>query len=246
MPDSEVICGRHPVLEALKSGRPCRRLHLLKGGRGPAIDEIFTHARQAGIPFQLEERARLDQLAGPHHQGVVAQLAARAYADYNELLASADPSRAFFVFLDGVQDPHNLGAIVRSAHAVGADAVILPARGAAGITATAVKAAAGAAEYLPICRVTNLRRALSQASTQGLWITGLDAAGQHTFSQIDYRGPCALVVGGEDKGLRPGVRKLCDFTARIPMGATQVGSFNASVAAGLALYEVFRQRDAAP
>ena len=246
MSASQVICGRHPVLEALKSGRPCRRLHLVKGARGPVIDEIFDHARQAGIPFQLEERARLDQLAGPHHQGVVAHLAARAYIDYNDLLENADPASAFFVFLDGVQDPHNLGAIVRSAHAVGADAVVLPARGAAGLTETAVKASAGATEHLPVCRVTNLRRALRQASQLGLWITGLEAEGERSFSEIDYRGPCALVVGGEGKGLRPGVREACDFTARIPMGRTQVGSFNASVAAGLALYEVFRQRGPRP
>lgn len=238
----ETIWGRHPVLEALKSGRTLQRLLVARGSHGPIIDEIFERARQAHIPYDLEDRIALDRIAGTQHQGVVAILAARAYADFADLLADLDPTRAFLVFLDAVQDPHNLGAILRTAHAVGADGVVVQERGAAGLTPVAVKAAAGAAEHIPICRVPNLQKALHQVKEAGLWIMGLDAAGDADFIGVDFRTPCAVVVGSEGKGLRRLVREACDFLVRIPMGRGEVGSFNASVAAGLVLYEVLRQR----
>jgi len=230
------------VLEALRSGRPCQRLVVAAGSHGPAIDEIFARARQAGIPFDVQDRSLLDRAAGPHHQGVVAYLAARAYARFAELLSSLDPRAAFLVFLDSIQDPHNLGAIIRSAHCVGAHGVVVQERGAAGLTPAVARASAGAIEHLPVCRVGNLPAALAQAKEAGLWITGLAPGAQRCFTEMDFRGPCGLVVGSEGKGLRRLVRQRCDFVVEIPMGRARIGSFNASVAAGLVLYEVFRQR----
>jgi len=237
----EMICGRRPVLEALKSGRPFQRLLIARGSRGAVVDEIFSRARQARIPYDVEERRILDHLAGSRHQGVVAYLAARSYADFDSLLSSLD-ARAFLVFLDGIQDPHNLGAIIRSAHGVGVHGVVLRERGAAGLTPAAIRASAGAVEHIPVCRVPNLQKALRQVKDAGLWIMGLAADGHHSFTEIDYRGPCAVVIGSEGKGLGRLVQQVCDFRVQIPMDRGEVGSFNASVAAGLVLYEVFRQR----
>ena len=219
---------------------------MAQGSHGQAIDEIFALARQAGIPFDVQERGLLDRAAGPQHQGVIAYLAARAYASFEDLLISLDARRAFLVFLDSIQDPHNLGAIIRSAHAVGADGVVIQERGAAGLTGAAARASAGAVEHLPVCRVNNLARALALAKESGLWITGLAPDGERDFTAVDFSGPCGLVVGSEGTGMRRLVREHCDFVVQIPMGRAQIGSFNASVAAGLVLYEVFRQRRLAP
>ncbi len=240
--NQQVIFGRHPVLEALKAGQSFQRLQIARGTRGAIIDEIFAQARQARIPYDVVERDLLDRAVGARHQGVVAHVAAQSYVDFDQILAAVDPQKAFLVFLDSIQDPHNLGAIIRSAHAVRADAVVIPQRGAAGLSGTAIKAAAGACAFVPVCRVKNLQRALLRARDAGLWIAGLTVEGTHAFTQLDFRGPCALVVGGESRGLRRLVRQVCDFEVGIPMGRSEVGSFNASVAAGLVLYEVFRQR----
>ncbi len=238
----DIIWGRHPVLEALRSDRSVQRLLLADGGRGEVVDEIFSLARQANVPYDVRDREFLDRIAGPRHQGVIAYMAARAYADFEQVLARLDPVHGFIVFLDQIQDPHNLGAIVRSAHAVGADAVVLPRRGACGLTATAVKAAAGAAEHVPICQVDNVQKALQKVREFGVWTVGLDAAGDTDIAQVDYRRACALVIGSEGRGLRRMVSERCDFLVSIPMARSEVGSLNASVAAGIALYEVYRQR----
>lgn len=238
----DVLFGRRPVLAALQSERPVHRLLLVRGGRGGMVDEIRGCARRLGVPVDLRDRSALDRAAGGgNHQGVVALLAARSYADFGPVLSAAREA-GFLLFLDGIQDPHNLGAILRTAHALGADAAVIPRRGGAGLTPAAAKAAAGAVEELPLCRVANLVRAITQARDAGLWVTGLDAAGDRPFDALDFTGPGALVVGAEGRGLRPLVRESCDFLARIPMGREQAGSMNASVAAGIALYEVFRQR----
>ncbi|MFL2542432.1 MAG: 23S rRNA (guanosine(2251)-2'-O)-methyltransferase RlmB [Candidatus Latescibacterota bacterium] len=245
MPDThtqdDLIWGRHPVLEALRSQRPLRRLLVAKGAHGPIVDEIFDLARQVRIPYDLRDKSQLDRLAGPRHQGVVAYAAAATYADFAEILADLPP-QAFLVFLDQIQDPHNLGAIIRSAHALGAHAVIVPEREAAGLSPAALKASAGAAAHLPVCRVANLQKALQKTAELGLAITGLDAEGQRSFTEVDFAQPCALVIGSEGKGLRRMVQKRCDTLIRIPMAENSIGSFNASVAAGIVLYEVFRQR----
>lgn len=242
-PKSDLICGRQPVLAALKSGRALRRLAIARGSRGQAADEIFELARQRGVPYDLRKRADLDRLVGPgvRHQGVVAFAAARTYADYTQVLGQAG-QRALIVYLDGVQDPHNLGAIIRSAHALGADAVVMPERGSAGLTAAAVKAAAGAVEYVPVCRVVNLARALEEARQAGLWLTALVPEAERSVEELDFRSPTGLVVGAEDGGVRRLVRQACDWEAGIPMARTEIGSLNASVAAALALSEILRQR----
>ena len=246
MPDQEtaddLIWGRHPVLEALRAKRPLRRLLVAKGARGPVIDEIFDLARQARIPYDLRDKAQLDRLAGPRHQSVVAYQAAATYADFDTLLAALPSQSAFLVFLDQVQDPHNLGAIIRSAHALGAQGLVVPERESAGLSPAALKASAGAALHLPVCRVANLQKALQKATAHGLFIAGLDAEGETAFTAVDFTQPCALVIGNEGKGLRRMVKQRCDTLLQIPMAADSVGSFNASVAAGIVLYEVFRQR----
>jgi len=246
MPDQEtaddLIWGRHPVLEALRAKRPLRRLLVAKGARGPVIDEIFDLARQARIPYDLRDKAQLDRLAGPRHQSVVAYQAAATYADFDTLLADLPSQSAFLVFLDQVQDPHNLGAIIRSAHALGAQGLVVPERESAGLSPAALKASAGAALHLPVCRVANLQKALQKATAHGLFIAGLDAEGETAFTAVDFTQPCALVIGNEGKGLRRMVKQRCDTLLQIPMAGNSVGSFNASVAAGIVLYEVFRQR----
>ena len=246
MPDQEtaddLIWGRHPVLEALRAKRPVRRLLVAKGARGPVIDEIFDLARQARIPYDLRDKAQLDRLAGPRHQSVVAYQAAATYADFATLLADLPSQSAFLVFLDQVQAPHNLGAIIRTAHAVGAQGLVVPERESAGLSPAALKASAGAALHLPVCRVANLQKALQEATAHDLFIAGLDAEGETTFTAVDFTQPCALVIGNEGKGLRRMVKQRCDTLLQIPMAADSVGSFNAAVAAGIVLYEVFRQR----
>jgi len=244
MPDiaDDLIWGRHPVLEALRAKRPLRRLLVAKGARGPAIDEIFDLARQARIPYDLRDKSQLDRLAGPRHQSVVAYRAAATYVDYNQLLTDLPESHALLVFLDQIQDPHNLGAIIRSAHALGAQGLVVPERESAGLSPAALKASAGAALHLPVCRVANLQKALQKAASLGLFITGLTANGDRAFTEIDFAKSCALVIGSESKGLRRMVEKRCDALVQIPMVADRVGSFNASVAAGIVLYEVYRQR----
>lgn len=242
-PNSDLICGRQPVLAALQAGRPVHRLAIARGSRGQVVDQIFDLARQQGVPYDLRERPELDRLAGPdaRHQGVVAMAAARTYDDYGQVLGSLGAT-GFVVFLDGIQDPHNLGAIVRSAHALGADAVALPERGSAGLTSAALKAAAGAAEFIPICRVGNLVRALEQARDSGLWLAALVPEAERTIEEMDFRGPTGLVVGAEGHGVRRLVRQVCDWEVSIAMARSEVGSLNASVAAALALNEVCRQR----
>ena len=245
MPDKQtpddLIWGRHPVLEALRAERPLRRLLIAKGAHGPVIDEIFTRARQAHIPYDLRDKAQLDRLAGPRHQSVVAYAAAATYADFDHVLAHLS-APALLLFLDQIQDPHNLGAIIRSAHALGAQGVVVPARSSAGLSPAALKAAAGATQYLPVCRVDNLQKALQKAAACGLFIAGLDAHGEQPLTTADFTQPCALVIGSEGKGLRRMVQKRCDALLHIPMQREAIGSLNASVAAGIALYEVFRQR----
>lgn len=239
----ETLAGRRAVLGALEAGQPIRRLLLARGAHGEVIDSIRERARAAGVPFDMVDRVAIDRAAqGVKHQGVVAMLAARSYTEYGKLLQMENP---FLVYLDGIQDPHNLGAIIRSAHAVGADGVVLPQRGGvSGVTAAVARASAGAVDRLPVSRVRNLRRALDEARESGIWITGLAAEGDREVADIDFQGNVGLVIGAEGSGLRRLVREGCDFVARLPMARPEAGSFNASVAAGIVLYEIFRQRQA--
>jgi len=189
-------------------------------------------ARRAHVPVRFEPRSSLDRLAGtPAHQGVVALGAARQYAD----LESAE-SAQLVVVLDGVEDPHNLGAIIRTAHAAGAGSIIIPERRAAGVTDVVAKAAAGALEHLPVVRVTNVNRALESLKERGFWIYGLDERGSEDYSAVEYATPSAFVLGSEGKGLHEQVRKHCDLLVRIPL-VGKISSLNVSVAAGIVLFE---------
>jgi 23S rRNA (guanosine2251-2'-O)-methyltransferase len=227
-----ILSGIHPVAEALRARHPLERILVAQGAGGPRMQEIIDMARRASVPVRFEPRGALDRLAGSSaHQGVVAMGAASPYAD----LEAAAASR-LVVVLDGVEDPHNLGAIIRTAHAAGAGAVIIPERRAAGVTDVVAKAAAGALEYLPITRVTNINRALEELKEKGYWIYGLDERGTQTYDQADYAAPTAFVLGGEGKGLHEQVRKHCDMLVRIPM-AGKISSLNVSVAAGVVLFE---------
>ena len=230
-----ILSGIHPVVEALRAGSPIERVLIAQGAGGTRLQEIIDLARRAGVPVRFEPRASLDKLASTSaHQGVLALAAARKYADL-ESVAESD----LLVVLDGVEDPHNLGAIVRTAHAAGAGAIIIPERRAAGITDVVAKAAAGALEHLPVVRVTNVNRTLEDLKRRGMWIYGLDERGTEDYSSVDYAARSVIVLGGEGAGLHEQVRKHCDLLVRIPM-AGKISSLNVSVAAGIVLFEVRR------
>lgn len=232
-----ILSGIHPVAEALRANHPLERLVIAQGAGGPRLQEIIDLARRASIPVRFEPRNQLDRLAGtPAHQGVIAMGAAKKYADIDSAAASQ-----LVVVLDGVEDPHNLGAIIRTAHAAGAGSIVIPERRAASVTDVVAKAAAGALEYLPVARVTNINRALEELKERGFWIYGLDERGTSNYDQVDYGAPTAFVLGGEGKGLHEQVRKHCDMLVRIPM-AGKISSLNVSVAAGVVLFEWKRRR----
>ena len=234
-----VISGINPVVEALRAGRPFDRVLIAQGAGGPRLQEIIDLARKHNVPVRFEPRNALERLAGtPAHQGVVALGAATRYAGLDDV-----KSAELLVVLDGVEDPHNLGAIIRTAHAAGAKAVIIPERRAAGLTDVVAKAAAGALEHLPVVRVVNLNRALEELKERGYWIYGLDERGTEDYTQVDYGAPTVIVLGGEGKGLHDLVRKHCDLLVRIPM-AGKISSLNVSVAAGVVLFEWKRKRGA--
>jgi 23S rRNA (guanosine2251-2'-O)-methyltransferase len=232
-----ILSGVHPVAEALRAGHPLERLLIAQGAGGPRLQEIIDMARRASIPVRFEPRASLDRLAGTQaHQGVVALGAASKYAELEDVANSE-----LIVVLDGVEDPHNLGAVIRTAHAAGAASVIIPERRAAGLTDIVAKAAAGALEYLPIVRVTNINRTLENLKERSFWIYGLDERGTEDYHRVEYQSPTALVFGGEGAGLHEHVRKHCDLLVRIPM-AGKISSLNVSVAAGVVLFELRRRR----
>lgn len=225
--------------EALRAGRALDKVLIAKGAAGPRIQEIIELCRTGSVPVRFEPRETLNRASnGASHQGVVAFGAIHGYVELGEV----SPEAKLLVILDGVEDPHNLGAIVRTAHAAGASAVVIPERRSAPLTEIVAKAAAGALEYLPVARITNVSQALEQLKRTGFWIYGLDERGQAAHDQVDYNKPTAFVLGGEGKGLHEGVKKHCDVLVRIPM-AGAVSSLNVSVAAGVVLFE-WRRRHA--
>jgi 23S rRNA (guanosine2251-2'-O)-methyltransferase len=242
----EKLTGIHSVREALAAGQPLQAVMVGRGRHGGRLDEIVQLARRAGVPVRFEERAQLDRAAGTReHQGVVAVVAARASTSLEQLLtrgnSAAEPG--LLVLLDGVEDPQNLGAIIRTALAAGANGVIIPERRSAGLTEAAARASAGAVSHLPVARVTNLSRAMEQLKAAGYWLVGLDERSTRPNTDVDLAGPIGLVLGGEGKGLHELVRARCDFLVSIPTSGP-VRSLNVSVAAGIALFEVVRQRRA--
>jgi 23S rRNA (guanosine2251-2'-O)-methyltransferase len=228
-----VISGIHAVREALKNRRELDAVVVAKGAAGPRIQEIIEMARDAGVRLRFEPRGHLDRAATTAaHQGVVAFAGSFPFRKLDDI----EPGTRLVVVLDGVEDPHNLGAIARTAHAAGASTLILPERRSAGITDTALKAAAGALEYLTVIPVVNLNRTLEQLKERGYWIYGLDERGDHTYDRMEFIEPTVLVLGGEGRGLHQQVRKNCDALVRIPLDGN-IPSLNVSVAAGIVLFE---------
>ena len=240
-----LLIGRNPVAEAIKSGRTIDRILMQKDGEG-SIKKIAAMAREEGIQLQYVDKIVLDKLApGRPHQGVAAYAAAHAYAELEDILDAADEKgeAPLVVLLDGLEDPHNLGAILRSADGAGAHGVVIPSRRSVSLTETVAKASAGAIEYVPVAKVGNLASAIDELKERGLWIAAVDMDGE-PYSEADLSGALALVIGGEGRGVSRLIKEKCDLCVSIPMKG-RVNSLNASNAAAVVLYEAERQRTAA-
>lgn len=245
MSDENIIEGKNAVIEAIRAGRPLDKIFLARGARDKALGFIASNARNAGITVTECDRRKLDAMSATNgaHQGVIAVAAAREYCSVDDILALAQErgEDSFVVVCDGLEDPRNLGAVIRTAECAGAHGVIIPRHHSAGVTAAADKASAGAAEHMLIARVANLTATLQDLKKAGLWVYGAEANGTSALWHTDMKGPVCLVIGSEGQGLSRLVRENCDFVMTIPM-AGRVNSLNASVAAALLLYEVVRQR----
>ena len=238
----DILYGRNPVREALRAGRPARKLVVAEGlAEEPRLREIMALAGAQGVRVEMSARGRLDDIAhSEHHQGVAGYFHGRPPLHLERVLESCRPP-ALLLLLDGIQDPQNLGALIRTAEAVGVDAVITPRHRAAGLTPAAVKASAGASEHLSVITVTNLAQALARIGEAGIWRVGLAAEAGERYDRVDYREPTAIVIGGEGEGLRQLTRRSCDRLVSLPMTG-RVASLNAAAAGAAILYEAFRQR----
>ncbi|MDO5021782.1 MAG: 23S rRNA (guanosine(2251)-2'-O)-methyltransferase RlmB [Eubacteriales bacterium] len=239
--DGELIAGRNPVKEAIKAGRDLEKLMVQKGEMSGSANQILALAREAGVRVQTVDKIHLDKLA-KNHQGMVAFASAYEYAEVEDILNKAKEKneKPFIVMLDQITDPHNLGAIMRSAVCTGAHGVIIPRHRAVGLTNAAVKAAAGAVEYIPVARVTNLAQTIKELKKQGLWVYGMDMGGK-PYAETDFTSGVVIVIGSEGSGISKNVREACDEVLSIPMTG-EIGSFNASVAAGIIMHRVFITR----
>ena len=240
----EVLYGLHPVEEAIRSGsRQLDHVSVARERRDERLERLIELCRTAGVRVSLEPRDQLTRLARTDaHQGVLAVVRERKFLGIEDLLAPSEAGQhRFFLALDGVEDPHNLGALLRTADGAGVDGVILPERRSAPVTATVAKTSAGASEHVRIARVTNLVRALEQMKQKHVWVLGLDERGTPDYTEYDFRTDCVLVLGREGAGLHDLVKKTCDHLLRIPM-AGQVSSLNVSVAGAIVMYEAMRQR----
>lgn len=237
------IEGRNAVLETFRSGKPVDKLYVLDGCQDGPVRTIIREARKHDTLIQFVEKERLSQLSETgHHQGVIAFAAAYEYSEVSDMLELArkkgeDP---FLILLDNIEDPHNLGAIIRTANLAGAHGVIIPKRRAVGLTATVAKTSAGALNYTPVAKVTNLKKTIEDLKKEGLWFVCADMGGE-TMYDLNLTGPIGLVIGNEGEGVSRLVRETCDFIASIPMKG-EIDSLNASVAAGVLAYEIVRQR----
>jgi 23S rRNA (guanosine2251-2'-O)-methyltransferase len=241
--EQEFIIGKNPVIEALKSNRDINKILIAEGSQRGQMQQITNLAKEGNVLVQFVPRKKIDQITDGNHQGVLAYVAAYQYAELDDLFAAAEAREEppFFLLLDEIEDPHNLGSIMRTADAVGAHGIIIPKRRAVGLTATVAKASTGAIEYIPVVRVTNMARTIDQLKELGVWIAGTDASGTEDYRRFDATLPLGLVIGSEGKGMGRLIRDKCDFLIKLPM-IGKVTSLNASVAASLLMYEVFRKR----
>ncbi|WP_163102736.1 23S rRNA (guanosine(2251)-2'-O)-methyltransferase RlmB [Peribacillus alkalitolerans] len=239
----EIIMGRNPVLEALKSERDINKIMIAEGSQKGSMQQIIAIANERKVFLQFVPKKKIDQMVEGNHQGVIAQVAAYQYAELDDLFAVATKRNEapFFLILDELEDPHNLGSIMRTADATGAHGIIIPKRRAVGLTSTVAKASTGAIEYIPVARVTNLSRTVEELKDRGLWIVGTDAKGSDDYRNLDGNMPIGIIIGSEGKGMSRILKEKCDFLIHMPM-VGKVTSLNASVAAGLLMYEVYRKR----
>jgi len=240
----ELIAGKHPVLEALRSGREINKIWIAEGAQKSLTQPITAEAKKQGIVVQYVDKRKLDSMAqGVAHQGVIAHAAAFAYAEVEDILSAAANKNEtpFILLLDEIEDPHNLGSILRTAECTGVHGVIIPKRRSAGLTATVLKTSAGAAEHVPVARVTNLAQTIDKLKEAGVWIAGTDVSAKQDVYKTKFDMPLAIVIGNESKGMGRLIKEKCDFLVKLPM-LGQLNSLNASVAAGVLMYEVVRQR----
>lgn len=240
---NDIIAGRNPVMEAIRSGRSIESILVAKGERSGSVVAIIAKAKQKNIPVKDVDSKKLDFLAkGVNHQGIVAQCAVKEYSTLEDIFALAEErgESPFIIVLDKIEDPHNLGAIIRTAECAGAHGVIIPERRSAGLSYTVEKTSAGALEYMPVVRVKNISAVLQKLKDKGIWVYGADMDGEH-YKKINFDGAVALVIGNEGKGISPLVAKDCDVIVSLPMKG-KINSLNASVAAGILMYEIADKR----
>lgn len=244
--DENIIIGRNPVMEALKSGRTLEKLYVAHGDREGSVVKILAMAKQLKIPVVEADKTKLEHICGSrNHQGIVAFCTSYKYYSIEDMLSdAAEKNEApFLLVFDGIQDPGNLGAVIRTANACGVHGIIIPKRGACSLTAAVFKTAAGACEYVKIARVTNIADTIERLKKEGVWIYGTAGEAKDTLYKTDFTGSCAIVLGDEGKGLSRLVRDRCDFLTKIPMRG-QISSLNVSVAGAVYMYEVLKQRSA--
>ena len=241
--NGEMIAGKNPVLEALRAGREINKVWIAEGVKKTGVEELLDLARERGVLVQFVPKQKIDKLA-ENHQGIVASVAAYDYAELDDLFAAAKAKNEdpFFLILDELEDPHNLGSIMRTADAIGVHGIIIPKRRAVGLTAVVAKASTGAIEHVPVVRVTNLAQTVDELKERGVWIAGTDAKGSADYRKMDATLPLAIIIGSEGKGMARLLKDKCDFLYHLPM-IGHVTSLNASVAAALLMYEVYRKRN---
>lgn len=238
-----IICGRNPVLEAVRSGREIDRLLVAHGASGGSVTAIIAKCKAKGVLIKEISPQKLDYYCGgANHQGVAVMLASQEYSTVDDIFALADKKqeKPFIIICDELEDPHNLGAVIRTAEATGVHGVIIPERRSASLNATVAKAACGALEYVPVARVTNIAATIEELKKRGVWVFGADMDGED-YTKTDFDVPCAIVIGNEGKGIGTLTAKRCDGIVSLPM-AGKINSLNASVAAGVLMYEVVRKR----
>ena len=243
LPD-DVLVGRNAVTEALKSGRGINKLWIASGDREGSVAEIAALAKERGIVVQYVERAKIESLAGGHrHQGVLAYVAPVPYAELDDILKAAEEKgeAPFLVLLDELEDPHNLGALLRTADATGVHGILIPKRRSVSLNATVAKTSAGAVEYVPVARIGNIAQTLKKLKEKGFWVAGADMDGEKAYYEADLTGPLVLVVGSEGRGMSRLTKEACDFIVSMPM-VGRINSLNASVAGSILMYESMRQR----